>query len=254
MFAGSIDDDDPFEWDIGEDDGDEGDDDDDGASNADEFEFLSYDGLLFDTLESQLPSNVHFEWSNVPTGFQEPKPPFADPTSGTNEAAVGIDATDTFLLLMDDVIDVLVEETDRYGRNKHGDNWDSVNMSRCTFFKWLAICLYMTLNKHADFRTYWNESAVMGSLFCKSLLPRDTWLKIWRSLSAVNKEKAKEMGKSDSKSEHFDELWRVRDIYQMWLENNCEIRRPKEVLVVDERMIKFKGHWKNRIYLFGKWS
>ena len=141
----------------------------------------------------------------------------------------------------DDVVEVLVTETNRYAQQFKDDNptnpggmsWNPVD--RDTMKAFIAIILYMGLVRLPTLRMYWSTHW-MFSFSIAEIMSRNDFLAILRFLHCANN--------ADMIARNlpaYDRLFKIRKVTDMFVKNWQRCFYPSREISLDECIVGFKG-------------
>ncbi|XP_048586613.1 piggyBac transposable element-derived protein 4-like, partial [Nematostella vectensis] len=135
-----------------------------------------------------------------------------------------------------DLIDLIVEETNRNARRKDADRtyWEPVNASDIKIY--LAIRLQQGIKSVPSERDYWATSPFLGVKSIKDVMSKNKYVKINQYLHFNDAEKAKTRGQ-----EEHDKLFHVRPLIKRLSETFLKAYKPNRENAIDEGLIKYKG-------------
>ncbi|CAB3229490.1 unnamed protein product [Arctia plantaginis] len=153
------------------------------------------------------------------------------------------------LFLTDDIIDKIVEETNKYAdkyllekeitAKSRSKAWKPTDANEMRQF--FSIILTMGLNKVPHFHDYWSKKSIYRNEYICSLMGRDRFillLKFWHF--------------SDERNDTEDRLYKIRQILNMLNNRFRDILTPGKFIVIDESMIPWRGRLIFRQYLKNK--
>ncbi len=112
--------------------------------------------------------------------------------------------------------------------------------------KFWAILMGMGLVDRPCLKSYWARNWLHIPGFPK-IMKRDRFLTIWRKLRFCDVDAAEQPnGPGDRRSRNYDSLYRVRQLLNAILERCSALRQPEQLLVIDEQVIAFTGHFAYR--------
>ena len=143
------------------------------------------------------------------------------------------------LLWPESLVDVVVEETNRYGLNRGGHKW--VNITREDVWAFLGIIICMGIHRLPNISDYWSKDSLLGVADVrKSMSLRKFW-SIWSNLHVVdNSQLPAGAGLSD----------KLGDVLKILGDTFARSYFPGQELSVDEAMVKYKGKVKKgKVYM-----
>ncbi|GFV57698.1 piggyBac transposable element-derived protein 4 [Trichonephila clavipes] len=150
------------------------------------------------------------------------------------------------LMLIDEILAVLVEETNRYAfdlLNLHGESSDKrKHASSCKptdkneILKFLGLILLMGHIEKDSIQDYWTTDNLIETPIFREVMPRDRFLMILKFLHFSDNSLKESRG-----SPTYDRLWKIRKVFDSFNRIFKEVYDPTENLSFDEVIIKFKG-------------
>ena len=155
------------------------------------------------------------------------------------------------LIFSDELIDIIVRETNRYARQKLAGNdtrlakWhDTTRQEVKAYF---GICLVMGINNLPRLAMYWSSDPFIGNTGIQNIMTKNRFEELSQYLHFSNSETEPQRGE-----ENFDRLYKVRSLLSGVLENSQKAYEPSKNLSIDEGMIAFKGRLSFRQYMPAK--
>lgn len=208
------------------------------------------------TLEEREFRQIDVVWED-PQGrskiFTFQKKPTVDPQMQADLANAGPE--DFFhLFINDEIIDMMVVETNRYAEqaitkgiveesiseNSRLVNWMPVD--RVEMLKFLGILGYMGLVNISDYTKYWSTDYLYKIPICSNAMSRNRFQTILRNWHFSNNEEC----------EGDDRLHKLRSLTEKLREQFRIVVTPGEVVCVDESMVPYQGRLIIRQYLPNK--
>ena len=155
------------------------------------------------------------------------------------------------LIFSDELIDLIVRETNRYARQKLAGNntrlakWHDV--TRQELKAYFGICLVMGINNLPRLAMYWSSDPLIGNTGIQNIMTKNRFEELSQYLHFSNSETEPQRGE-----ENFDRLYKVRSLLLGVLENSQKAYEPSKNLSIDEGMIAFKGRLSFRQYMPAK--
>ena len=136
---------------------------------------------------------------------------------------------DFYLYYMnDDIIDYIVDETNKHGAERNQD-WNDITTDDWRVF--LTMILQMGIVKLPTLRLYWSDRvAIGGRSHMSHIMARNKFERILRNLHFVD----------NSKNNGDDRLYKIRRIVDDFNEK-AEAWIPGETVAIDESLIPFRG-------------
>ena len=167
---------------------------------------------------------------------------------------VPAEATSDFffnLIFGDELIDLIVRETNRYARQKLEGNdtrlakWQDTTRQEVKAY--LGICLVMGINNLPRLAMYWSSDPFIGNTGIQNVMTKNRFEELSQYLHFSNSATEPQRGE-----ENFDRLYKVRALLSGVLENAQKAYEPSKNLSIDEGMIAFKGRLSFRQYMPAK--
>ena len=155
------------------------------------------------------------------------------------------------LIFSDELIDLIVRETNRYARQKLAGNntrlakWHDV--TRQELKAYFGICVVMGINNLPRLAMYWSSDPLIGNTGIQNIMTKNRFEELSQYLHFSNSETEPQRGE-----ENFDRLYKVRSLLSGVLENSQKAYEPSKNLSIDEGMIAFKGRLSFRQYMPAK--
>ena len=163
--------------------------------------------------------------------------PFSSPTGPT--VAVPESPLDVFeLFFPDDLVDFIVEESNRYAREAMGDEkytkWVKVTAADIKAF--LGFSILMGIVELPSLDDYWKRDPLLHYAPIADRISRDRFRDLSRYLHFADNATLSPRG-----SPGYDRLGKVRPIIDYFTSKFAELYNPHKEVAVDEAMIKFQG-------------
>lgn len=159
-------------------------------------------------------------------------------------------AKDAYMLfLSNDIIELIVEETNRYARQlllnqnvlkSRLNSWTDCNEDEIKRF--FSIILVMGLNELPSINLYWSRDPMFHNDFIANTMSRDRFLLLLRCIHFCNNETV------DKK----DRLCKIRNLLDITNKNFQTVLTPGRILVIDESMVPFQGRLLFKQYIPNK--
>ncbi|KAL9978523.1 hypothetical protein ACROYT_G016049 [Oculina patagonica] len=161
-------------------------------------------------------------------------------------------ADDFFTLMFgEDLFDKIVEETNRYARQKLADNQQRLakwrDITKPELKAYFGICVIMGLNILPKVADYWSSDIFMGNEGIKRVMPKNRFEEISQYLHLNDTSREPARGEAN-----FDRLYKCRPALTAVLRNVQRCYSPTKNISIDEGMIAFKGRLSFRQYLPAK--
>ena len=139
------------------------------------------------------------------------------------------------LLWPDTLCDVIVEETNRYARDRHRAKW--VDVDRAEMWTFLGICTLMGIHRLPRINDYWSRDSLLGVPVLQEHMSLNRFWSLWSCFHVVDNSNLPAFGGVSRKFKP------VLDVLGDTFLRNYS---PGQELSVDEAMVKYKGHVKVR--------
>lgn len=153
------------------------------------------------------------------------------------------------LFLTDEVLDVIVTETNNYDSQQLGTNpsrkskvnlWTPTTKDEIRAFLGITIAMGLTQVPHINL--YWSKDDIFYNKFIANVLSRDRYLLLLKLLHFQNNETC----------DMSDRLYKINNIFSKLLENFQKVIKPGSILVIDESIVPFRGRLFFRQYIPNK--
>ena len=155
------------------------------------------------------------------------------------------------LLFGDEILNTIVEESNRFARQKLAAKPDKLerwfNITLPELKAYLGIAIIMGINYNPRTAMYWSADEFYCNPGIKKIMPRNRFDEIKRFLHFSDSSKQVQRGE-----EGYDRLYKVRCLLDHCKKSFKESYNPRKNLSVDEGMIAFKGHLSFRQYMPAK--
>nr|XP_047143043.1 piggyBac transposable element-derived protein 4-like [Hydra vulgaris] len=180
------------------------------------------------------------EWSK---NVQKPlRWDFDDGTAGMNMDMVMDckEPVDYYNLFMNnELIDFIVEETNRYGPTKDSNYLPTNNMEMRKFMAIILQMGYVVLPKLDD---YWSsDPAIGGKAICGGVMTRKRFYSLMRSLHFA-----------DNDNNNGSKLYKIEKFVNLFIARCQHLLVPGRDICIDESMIPFRGRLRFRMYIPSK--
>lgn len=179
-------------------------------------------------------------WSKNENFIMSPSPDFIE-TEGCSDIIDRNDDHTPFsifkLLFSDEIVNLIVEQTNLYAQQiflKSGKPYTKTNPQEISTF--LGMNILMGIKRSPSYRDYWSTSADLNDPHISKLMTvnRFGWL-----LSSIHINDNHMMPKRGEVG--YDKLYKIRPFLSILKFNFQKYYTPKNIIAVDESMIKFKG-------------
>ena len=205
------------------------------SSAFDEWEvFQSGSGQQVQT-PSLLPSGPHrsvvHTFTGGPRGKREGEAPHIN--EGYNPLSV-------FLLYFAEIVTLLVGDTNRYYHD-HLDRLDEgpaplPDVTEAEMFVFLVITIQMGHCIRDKLRDYWATTNQFHTSFCSNAMKWDRYFHILRFLHFTDNK-----NEPDMTDENSDQLWKMRNLFEILNEKFLKFYSLSEHLAIDEVIVLYKG-------------
>ena len=154
------------------------------------------------------------------------------------------------LIFGDEMVDLIVRETNRYARQKLANNarlekWQDTTREEVKAY--FGICLIMGINSLPRLAMYWSSDPFIGNTGIQNVMTKNRFEELSEYLHFSNSATEPQRGE-----ENFDRLYKVRPLLTGVLENIQKAYEPSKNLFIDEGMIAYKGRLSFRQYMPAK--
>lgn len=118
-----------------------------------------------------------------------------------------------------------------------GESWTDIKKK--DLLGWLGICIFMGLKKLPQVRSYWEVRPFFGCPVIKSILCRDRFEAILRSIHLVNNDTLE----TDKSNPAYDKLAKCRWLFEKFITLSQSLYNCERFLTVDEIMIAYSGRY-----------
>lgn len=230
----------------------------DSGSESD-FSGFEDDELPENETESNMDSDTEAnEQRNVPSGYDHPwlKNFFRPGYIGALNIPEDFSEYEIMsLFLTSDLIDICVEETNRYANNYIASNnippnsraakWE--NTTRDEMRAFLALLLLTGISKRSSFELYWSTDPLIDMKGFREVMSRDRFMVILQFFHLVNNDNQLPRGDAN-----YDKAFKIRSIIDYLVPKWQMYFGPDKELSVDESMIPFKGRTSRMQYMPAK--
>ncbi|GFS93137.1 piggyBac transposable element-derived protein 4 [Trichonephila clavipes] len=197
-----------------------------------------------------------FSWKEVEGSEMINVLPFSSKV-GLKVDAISFKTENDFLMLTDEILAVLVEETNRYAfdllnlhgessdKRKHASSWKPTDKNE--ILKFLGHILLMGHIEKDSIQDYWTTDNLIETPIFREVMPRDRFLMILKFLHFSDNSL-----KESRDSPTYDRLWKIRKVFDSFNGIFKEVYDPTENLSFDEVIIKFKGRVLFKQYILKK--
>ena len=155
------------------------------------------------------------------------------------------------LIFSDELIDLIVRETNRYAQQKLAVNntrlakWHDV--TRQELKAYFGICVVMAINNFPRLAMYWSSDPLIGNTGIQNIVTKKRFQELSQYLHFSNSEMEPQCGE-----ENFDRLYKVHSLLSGILESSQKAYKSTKNLSINEGMIAFKGRLSFRQYMLAK--
>ena len=105
------------------------------------------------------------------------------------------------------------------------------------FKAWVAVILNMGIVQKPTIHLYWRKTSTIQTPFFPSIMSRDRFLQITRYLHFTDNQEEVTV----KNSPHYDKLFKVRKLLDLFLPRLSEVYHLERNLAVDETLVELKG-------------
>ena len=150
------------------------------------------------------------------------------------------------LLFFAEIITLLVVETNRYYHQFLENSDDGLSPERevteAEMFAFLALTLQMGHTVQGRLEDYWTNMEQLCTPFYRQMMARARYCHILRFLHFTDNNRHG-FDRTD------DQLWKIRDLFEIIRTNFSKFYNPSEHLAIDEVIVKFKGRMVFKKYI-----
>ena len=138
------------------------------------------------------------------------------------------------MLFTQQLFELIWEQTNVYGQQKHGTNWIPVTISE--IISWIGLNILMGYHKLPSYRDYWSSNSNFNVPIVCQTMSRNTFTKILSNIHLADNTKIPP--KTLSK---YSKTYKVDEFLNILLKNFKKNYNLGENVSIDESMVKFKG-------------
>lgn len=142
-------------------------------------------------------------------------------------------------LLNTAVLDLIVQETNRYARQGTQD-WTDTNKKE--ILKFLGLTIWMGLDRRGRIRNYWSRKTIYKNDVAPRTMSRNRYQALLRNIHFAN----------NAAIQEGDRLGKIRPLLSLMTENFKALYTPEEKIVVDESLVPWRGRLIFRQYIPNK--
>ena len=158
---------------------------------------------------------------------------------GTDQFASIRKPIDAFrIMVSDDILDILVTETNRYGGEM---NQNFIETNRIELVKFLALVDYMGIVELPEISLYWSKNPLYSLTLPRTIMSRDRFLSLLRYFHISNNQEPNR-----------GRLSKIQPLLDVLIANFQGVLEPGERIVVDESLVPWRGRLIFRQYMPGK--
>lgn len=156
---------------------------------------------------------------------------------------IGQSEKDFFESIFDDqVLLIIVAETNRYAKQNNSKNWVDVTADEMKAF--VGCLIVMGIHQLPALKHYWSSDPFLHVESVSSVMTASRFKKIVENLHCNDNET--QTPKSDP---NYDKLHKVKPLLEVLNGNVRKVYKPSSVVTVDESMIPFKGRYVLKQYM-----
>jgi len=152
------------------------------------------------------------------------------------------------LFFCDNILNLIVDNTNNYGQDRIGDNWKIFTVKELLLF--IALILYMGITWQPDYKSYWNtegdDGVMFGRAFVRRIMSRDRFIQLFRCLHFTNVVGLSSEERAERSRDH--SFWMVAEFLALLAANCMRYVIVGRFLSIDEMCIWFKGRHRSRCY------
>lgn len=143
------------------------------------------------------------------------------------------------LFITTTIMQMIVEETNRFGMTRHGMYWELIDSN--DMWRFLALTILMGLNRKPTIACYWSKSSLYHQPIFSQMLARDRYLRILQCLHFV-----------DNRIESTGKLHKLGKVYEEIVKRFQVVYQPQQHICIDESLSAWKGRVSFRQYIPSK--
>ncbi len=158
----------------------------------------------------------------------------ADPNAFNSEVLLTADSSPLQILqefISQDMVEVICEESNRYASQKNIRNYAALTPHE--FWRFIATSLAMGIVKKSTIEEYWAVKTQFATPFFNSVMPRDRYRQLLRSLHFMDNTAVPANNK--------DKFVKLGSFMEKLFENVRKVVKMGEYLCLDESFVPFKG-------------
>ena len=165
---------------------------------------------------------------------------FTEQTGPTTEVFLCEEPIDFYeLFLNKEILDLIVEETNRQGNRKY-DDFENTCVEEIR--QLIGLCLQMGVVKLPSLRDYWSTRFALGSnAIAGKVMSRKRFEKLMNSLHFA-----------DNHNSDGDKLYKIKKLLQLFNDSCEKSYHPGKTIAIDESMVPFRGRIGFRQYIPSK--
>ncbi|KAJ8930175.1 hypothetical protein NQ314_017039 [Rhamnusium bicolor] len=144
-------------------------------------------------------------------------------------------------IITDDILDLIVNETNKNAKN-YNNKWKYMTKGELEHF--FAIIIYMGLVKFPKIADYWSTKFYYKHCFVRHIMSRNRFQSILRFLHFTD----------NLTADKSDRLYKIQPLVNLLNNRFKELKKPGEVLSIDESMVPFRGRLIIKQYIPNKSS
>ncbi|CAF4271227.1 unnamed protein product, partial [Rotaria sp. Silwood2] len=146
------------------------------------------------------------------------------------------------LLFTQQLFELIWEQTNVYGQQKHGTKWIPITISEIT--SWIRLNILMGYHKLPSYRDYWSSNSNLNVPIVCQTMSRNTFTKILSNIHLADNTKI-----PPKTSNKYSKTYKVDEFLNILMKNFKKNYNLGENVSIDESMIKFKGRSSLKQYL-----
>lgn len=131
------------------------------------------------------------------------------------------------LFLQQDMIDLIVRETNRYGATKQ-QNWEAITQNDIE--RLFALVMLTGIIRKPTLKSYWSTDPKLTTPFFNTIMSRNKFLRILGALHFV-----------DNAAPSTDRIYKINPVIEKLSKRFSDVYKPKKHIAIDETLLLFKG-------------
>ncbi|XP_067940184.1 piggyBac transposable element-derived protein 4-like, partial [Watersipora subatra] len=146
------------------------------------------------------------------------------------------------LFITSAIMNIIVNETNRYGLQKHGDAWQLVDEK--DIWRIFGLILLMGIVKKPTLSSYWSTDPLLSTPVFSKMISRNRFLMVLSSLHFTD----------NSENPAGNKLFKLGSVFAMICDRLSSVLLPGKFISIDESLLAWKGRLSFRQYIPSKRS